>query len=130
VVQKWMFLLLPKWPPFLNCICHYHIPQIENLLNIELKLEIPNIMLCVSLKSIGQQIKILERLQHISDGRPTFPYPPLHFAGAGNKSDKCNLKMVAILAAIFNTCMVAKTHNKFRSAPMLQLQRKLIFRRF
>jgi hypothetical protein len=30
--------------------------------------------------------------------------------------------MVAILAAIFN--MVAKTHNKFRSAPMLQLQRK------
>ena len=41
-------------------------------------------------------------------------------------SDKCNLKMVAILAAIFN--MVAKTHKKFRSAPMLQLQRKLIFR--
>jgi hypothetical protein len=34
--------------------------------------------------------------------------------------------MVAILTAIFN--MVAKTHNKFRSAPMLQLQRKLIFR--
>jgi hypothetical protein len=29
--------------------------------------------------------------------------------------------MVAILAAIFN--MVAKTHKKFRSAPMLQLQR-------
>ena len=45
-------------------------------------------------------------------------------------SDKCNLKMVAILAAIFNTCMVAKTHKKFRSAPMLQLQRKLIFRDF
>jgi hypothetical protein len=36
--------------------------------------------------------------------------------------------MVAILAAIFN--MVAKTHNNFRSAPMLQLQRKLIFRVF
>ena len=34
--------------------------------------------------------------------------------------------MVAILAAIFN--MVAKTHNKFRSAPMLQLQRKFIFK--
>ena len=44
-------------------------------------------------------------------------------------SDKCDLKMVAIaaiFAAIFN--MVAKTHKKFRSAPMLQLQRKLIFR--
>jgi hypothetical protein len=46
------------------------------------------------LKSIGQQIKILERLQHISDGRtngltdgrPAFPYPPLRFAGtADNK---------------------------------------------
>jgi hypothetical protein len=36
--------------------------------------------------------------------------------------------MVAILAAIFN--MVAKTHKKFRSAPMLQLQRKWIFRGF
>ena len=36
--------------------------------------------------------------------------------------------MVAILAAIFN--MVAKTHKKFWSAPMLQLQRKLIFRVF
>ena len=33
-------------------------------------------------------------------------------------SDKCNLKMVANLAAIFNTCMVAKTHKKFRSAPI------------
>ena len=47
-------------------------------------------------------------------------------------SDKCDLKMaaimVAILAAIFN--MVAKTHNKFRSAPILQLQRKWIFRGF
>ena len=50
-------------------------------------------------------------------------------------SDKCDLKMVAIaaimvviLAAIFN--MVAKTHKKFRSAPILQLQRKLIFRCF
>ena len=42
-------------------------------------------------------------------------------------SDKCNLKMVAI-AAIFN--MIAKTHKKFRSAPMLQLQRKLISRVF
>ena len=36
--------------------------------------------------------------------------------------------MVAIFAAIFN--MVAKTHKTFRSAPMLQLQRKLIFRGF
>jgi hypothetical protein len=36
--------------------------------------------------------------------------------------------MVAILAAIFN--MIAKTHRKFRSAPMLQLQRRLIFRGF
>ena len=43
-------------------------------------------------------------------------------------SDKCDLKMVAILAATFN--MVGKTHKKFRSAPMLQLQRKLIFRGF
>jgi molybdenum cofactor biosynthesis enzyme len=50
-------------------------------------------------------------------------------------SDKCDLKMaaiaaimVAILVAIFN--MVAKTHKKFRSAPMLQLQRILIFRDF
>jgi hypothetical protein len=50
-------------------------------------------------------------------------------------SDKCDLKMVAIaaimvaiLAAIFN--MVVKAHTKFRSAPMLQLQRKLIFRGF
>jgi hypothetical protein len=34
--------------------------------------------------------------------------------------------IAAILAAIFN--MVAKTHKKFRSAPMLQLQRKFIFR--
>jgi hypothetical protein len=33
--------------------------------------------------------------------------------------------MVAILAAIFN--MVAKTHKEFRSVPMIQLQRKLIF---
>ena len=36
--------------------------------------------------------------------------------------------MVDILAVIFN--MVAKTHNKFLSAPMLQLQRKLILRGF
>jgi len=50
-------------------------------------------------------------------------------------SDKCDLKMAAIaaimvgiLAAIFN--MVVKTHRKFRSAPILQLQRKLIFRSF
>ena len=50
-------------------------------------------------------------------------------------SDKYNLKMaaiaaimVAILAAIFN--MVAKTQKQFRSAPMLQLQRKLIFMGF
>jgi hypothetical protein len=46
---------------------------------------------CVSLKSIGQQIKILERLQHISDdgrtdGRPAFPYPPPRFAGEGDKN--------------------------------------------
>ena len=42
---------------------------------------------------IGQQIKILERLQHISDrwtngktdGRVAFQYPPLRFAGAGDK---------------------------------------------
>jgi hypothetical protein len=33
--------------------------------------------------------------------------------------------MVAISAAIFN--MVAKTHKEFRSASMIQLQRKLIF---
>jgi len=37
---------------------------------------------------MGQQIKILERLQHISDGltdgRPAFPYPPLRFVGAGD----------------------------------------------
>jgi hypothetical protein len=51
------------------------------------------------------------------------------------ESDKCDLKMaaiaaimMAILAAIFN--MVSKTHTTFRSAPMLQLQRKLIFRGF
>ena len=47
-------------------------------------------------------------------------------------SEKCDLRMaaimVAILAAIFN--MVATTHSKFRSAPMLQLQSKLIFRGF
>ena len=49
--------------------------------------------------------------------------------------DKCDLKIAAIaaiiigiLAAIFN--MVAKTHKQFRSAPMLQLQRKFIFRGF
>jgi len=48
------------------------------------------------LKSIGQQIKILERLQNaylgrtdgrtegLTDGRPAFPYPPLRFAGAGD----------------------------------------------
>jgi hypothetical protein len=36
--------------------------------------------------------------------------------------------MVAILAAIFN--MVAKTYKKNWSAPMLQLQRKFIFRVF
>jgi hypothetical protein len=40
-------------------------------------------------------------------------------------SGKCDLKMAV---AIFN--MVAKTHKKFRSGPMLQLQRKLIFRGF
>ena len=50
-------------------------------------------------------------------------------------SDKCDLRMaaiaaimVAMLAAIFN--MVAKTHKQFRSAPMLQLQKKLKFRDF
>ena len=45
-------------------------------------------------------------------------------------SDKCDLKMAAIaaiMAAIFN--MVAKTLKKL-SAPMLQLQRKLIFKAF
>ena len=31
-------------------------------------------------------------------------------------SDKCDLKMAAILAAIFN--MVAKTHKQFRNAPI------------
>jgi hypothetical protein len=36
--------------------------------------------------------------------------------------------MVAILAPIFN--MVAKTHKQFWSAPMLQLQRKFLFRGF
>ena len=36
--------------------------------------------------------------------------------------------MVAILAAIFN--MVAKTLIQFRSAPLLQLQSKFIFRGF
>ena len=41
-------------------------------------------------------------------------------------SDKCNLKMVAILAAIFN--MVAKTRKK--KFEVLQLQRKLMFRGF
>jgi hypothetical protein len=57
--------------------------------NFEVKLEIPNIMLvCVGLKSIGQQIKISERLQHISDGRPAFPYPPLRFAWVGDNKDK------------------------------------------
>ena len=40
--------------------------------------------MCLSLKSIGQQKKILERLQHISDGRPAYPYPPLRLAGAGD----------------------------------------------
>jgi len=50
-------------------------------------------------------------------------------------SDKCNLKMAAIAAimgAILTASfdMVVKTHKKFRSAPMLQLQRKLIFRGF
>ena len=42
---------------------------------------------------IGQQIKILERLQHISDrwtngktdGRLAYQYPLLRFAGAGDK---------------------------------------------
>ena len=47
-------------------------------------------------------------------------------------SDKCDLKIAAIimgiLAAIFN--MIAKTHKQFRSALMLQLQRKFIFRDF
>ena len=50
-------------------------------------------------------------------------------------SNKCDLRIAAIaaiimgiLAAIFN--MVTKTHKQFRSAPMLQLQRKLIFRGF
>jgi hypothetical protein len=42
---------------------------------------------CYNFKSIGQQIKILERLQHISDGltdgRPAFLYPPLRFEGKG-----------------------------------------------
>jgi hypothetical protein len=71
------------------------------------------------LKSIGQQIKFLERLQHILDGRtPGISISPAPLAAI----------MVAILAAIFN--MVAKTDKKFRSAPMLQLQRKLIFRGF
>ena len=57
------------------------------------------------------------------------------FLPAECESDKCDLKMaaiaaimVAILAAIFN--MVAKTHKQFRSAPMLQLQRNLIFMGF
>ena len=40
--------------------------------------------------------------------------------------DKCDL--MAAIAAIFN--MVAKRPKQFRSAPMLQLQRKLIFRGF
>ena len=26
-----------QWPPFLNCICHYHIPQVETLLNINFR---------------------------------------------------------------------------------------------
>ena len=61
--------------------------------HFEVKLEIPNIMLvCVGLKSIGKQIKISERLQHISDGRtdgrPAFPYPPLRFAWVGDNKDK------------------------------------------
>jgi hypothetical protein len=45
----------------------------------ELKLEIPNICLCVSLKSIGQQIKIL---QHISDGRTNGRTPDISISPA------------------------------------------------
>jgi hypothetical protein len=26
-----------QWPPFLNRICNYHIPQVENLLNINFR---------------------------------------------------------------------------------------------
>ena len=55
----------------------------------------------------------------------------LGISSLSSKLGKCDLKMATIMAAmaaIFN--MVAKTQFFFRSASMLQLQRKLIFRFF
>ena len=65
--------------------------------------------MCVSLKSIGQQIKILERLQHISDGCPAFPYPPLRFVGAGDK------KGCTRLAAASNKVYQLLAHSRWFS---------------
>ena len=56
--------------------------------NFELKLEIPNIMLVCKFEINWSTNKNLKHLQHISDGRTNtaFPYPPLRFAGAGDKN--------------------------------------------
>jgi hypothetical protein len=61
------------------------------------------------LKSIGQQIKILERLQHISGGCPAFPYPPLRFVGAGDK------KGCTRLAAASNKVYQLLAHSRWFS---------------
>ena len=60
--------------------------------NFDLKLEIPNIMLVCKFemnwstnKNLRELTTYLGRINGITDGRPAFPYPPLHFAGAGDK---------------------------------------------
>ena len=58
------------------------------LSNFELKLEIPNMMLVCKFEINWSTNKNLKSAYNISrmDGRQAFPYPPLRFAGAGDKN--------------------------------------------
>ena len=57
----------------------------RTLPNFELKLEIPNIMLVCKFEINWSTNKNLRALTTYLGRRPTFPYPPLHFAGNKNK---------------------------------------------
>ena len=62
------------------------------------KLEIPNIMLVCKLEinwSTNKNLRALTTYLGRTDGRPAFPYPPLRFAGAGDKHTQSNLNIKA-----------------------------------
>jgi hypothetical protein len=61
------------------------------MVNFELKLEIPNIMLVCKFEinwSTNKNLRVLTTYDGRNNGRPAFPYPPLRFVGAwGQQAD-------------------------------------------